>query len=62
MKFLTALALLFIFLKLTGVIAWSWWLVLLPLYFGAAVFLGMVVLSILGGTTHYMVKRLLRKK
>lgn len=62
MKFLTALALIFITLKLIGVIAWSWWLVLLPLYFGAAVFLGMVVLAILGGTTHYMVKRLLRKK
>lgn len=62
MKFLTALALIFITLKLIGVIAWSWWLVLLPLYFGAAVFLGMVVLAILGGTMHYMVKRLLRKK
>ena len=62
MKFLTALALIFITLKLIGVIAWSWCLVLLPLYFGAAVFLGMVVLAILGGTTHYMVKRLLRKK
>lgn len=32
MPFLPALAILFIALKLTGVIAWSWWLVLLPLY------------------------------
>lgn len=31
-SFLPALALLFIALKLTNVIAWSWWLVLLPLY------------------------------
>lgn len=28
------LGILFIALKLTGFIAWSWWLVLLPLYFG----------------------------
>jgi uncharacterized BrkB/YihY/UPF0761 family membrane protein len=32
MGFLPALTLLFIALKLTNVIAWSWWLVLLPLY------------------------------
>lgn len=30
--FLPMLAILFITLKLTHVIAWSWWLVLLPLY------------------------------
>lgn len=30
--FLALLALLFIGLKLTGVITWTWWLVLLPLY------------------------------
>lgn len=30
--FLPPLALLFIALKLTGYITWSWWLVLLPLY------------------------------
>ena len=32
--FLTLLGLLFIALKLTGVITWSWWLVTLPLWFG----------------------------
>lgn len=62
MKFLTVLALIFITLKLIGVIAWSWWLVLLPLYGGAAIVLGLIVLAILGGTTHGIVKRLLRKK
>lgn len=31
-SFLGALALLFIGLKLGGVIDWSWWLVLLPIY------------------------------
>ena len=35
--FLCALALVFIVLKLCGVIAWSWWLVLLPLWFGFAI-------------------------
>jgi hypothetical protein len=30
--FLALLGLLFIGLKLTGFIAWSWWLILLPLY------------------------------
>ena len=32
MGFTEALLLAFIILKLTGVIAWSWWLVLAPLY------------------------------
>lgn len=62
MKFLTALALLFIALKLTDVIAWSWWLVLLPLYGGAAIVLGLIVLAVLGGATHGIAKRMLRKK
>ena len=31
-SFLGLLGILFIGLKLTGYIAWSWWLVLLPLY------------------------------
>ena len=30
--FLMLLGLLFIALKLTGFIAWSWWLILLPIY------------------------------
>lgn len=32
--FLGLLTLIFITLKLTEVVAWSWWLVLLPLYGG----------------------------
>lgn len=42
-KLLTLLTVLFIALKLTGVITWSWWLVLLPFYgpiVAAALFLG----------------------
>ena len=38
------LGVLFVGLKLTGHIDWSWWLVLLPFYAGLAVALGFVVL------------------
>ena len=50
--FFSILGLIFITLKLTGVITWSWWLVLLPLYLGvailAAIFLGGLALMALG--------------
>lgn len=46
--FLGLLALVFITLKLCGVIAWSWWLVLLPLYFGVAIFLFFFLMAIIG--------------
>lgn len=36
MSFFGLLTILFIGLKLTNYIAWSWWLVLLPLYGGFA--------------------------
>ena len=36
--FLTLLGLLFITLKLCGVVDWSWWLVLLPFYGGFVFF------------------------
>ncbi|QEQ94889.1 hypothetical protein pEaSNUABM56_00090 [Erwinia phage pEa_SNUABM_56] len=39
MKFFGWLALAFIVLKLCGVITWSWWLVLLPLYWVVALIL-----------------------
>lgn len=42
--FLGLLTLLFIALKLTGVIAWSWALVLLPLYGGLALIFVLFVL------------------
>jgi len=45
--FLPLLAILFIGLKLAEVIAWSWWLVLLPLYGGLAIGLGLVGIYIL---------------
>lgn len=40
MTFLALLALIFITLKLTGVLVWSWWLVLLPIYGPLAFFVG----------------------
>lgn len=43
--FFGLLAIVFIALKLTGVIDWSWWLVLLPAYGGLALFLIVVVIS-----------------
>lgn len=39
------LGLLFIALKLTGYIDWSWWLVLLPIYGGMALFVSLIALS-----------------
>lgn len=41
--FFSILALIFITLKLTHVITWSWWLVLAPLWGPIAVLLGIVV-------------------
>lgn len=44
-SFLGLLGLLFIALKLTDVIDWSWWLVLLPIY-GGIVFLGVILVFV----------------
>lgn len=43
LPWLPFLGLLFIGLKLCGVIGWSWWLVTLPFWVGAALLLGLVV-------------------
>ena len=42
--FLGLLTILFIGLKLTGYITWSWWWVLSPLWIGFAVAMGIVVI------------------
>jgi hypothetical protein len=44
--FLGALAIAFIVLKLTGVIAWSWWWVLAPLWIPWAIFI--VIFAVVG--------------
>lgn len=41
--FLELLAVAFIVLKLCGVIAWSWWWVLSPLWIGAILFVILVI-------------------
>jgi hypothetical protein len=41
------LAVLFIGLKLTGVIAWSWWWVLSPLWLPLALMLGIFVVGLI---------------
>lgn len=48
-KFSSVLGIVFIVLKLTGVIAWSWWLVLLPFYWTLAIIVFVVaVLALVG--------------
>lgn len=44
--FFGLLAIVFITLKLTGYIAWSWWWVLSPLWIPAAVFLSIAAIAI----------------
>jgi len=44
--FLPLLTLMFIYLKLTGVILWSWWWVLAPIWVPAAI--ALVVIGIIG--------------
>jgi hypothetical protein len=44
--FFGLLAILFIALKLFGVINWSWWLVLAPLYVGPALLLLAIVIIV----------------
>lgn len=52
--FLPLLTLIFITLKLTGYITWSWWLVLLPLL----VQVGLVVVAlIILGVCYYIAKK-----
>ena len=46
--FFGLLAIVFITLKLTGVIAWSWWWVLSPLWIPLALVLSVVLLMFVG--------------
>lgn len=51
--FLGLLTLIFITLKLTGVIAWSWWWVLAPLWIPVAVFFG--ILAVWGAVVLFLI-------
>lgn len=55
MKFLPLLAILFIALKLIGIIAWSWWWVLLPIY-GMPILLLVIFLLTMFGIAGYEAK------
>jgi hypothetical protein len=44
MKLLGLLTIVFITLKLTKVIAWSWWLVLMPVWVGWPICFGLLML------------------
>ena len=46
MSLMGGLGVVFIVLKLTGVVAWSWWLVLLPLYSGFVLCLCLILLGV----------------
>lgn len=49
MNLFTALFLVFLVLKLIGTIAWSWWLVTLPLWGAFAFFGSMAIIAALSG-------------
>ena len=44
-SFMGLLAILFIGLKLAGYITWSWWIVTLPLWCGAALIISLFVIA-----------------
>lgn len=55
--FCEVLGIVFIVLKLVGVIDWSWWLVLLPIYAPLAIFLLGAVIVFIFATIKYFIKR-----
>lgn len=58
MGFAEILTILFIALKLFGVITWSWWLVLLPEIIAAAFYVIVLICSLVGvGATTKAVKK-----
>lgn len=57
-SFLGALGVAFIVLKLTKVIAWSWWLVLLPIYGGLVlVLLALLVFVLIGAAASFLLRK-----
>ena len=62
MGFCEILTVIFILLKVFGVITWSWWLVFLPEIIAVALYVIMIILALLGvGKTHKHVKREFKK-
>ncbi|MDV3793347.1 hypothetical protein CMU23_01530 [Elizabethkingia anophelis] len=55
---LGVLTIVFIVLKLTKVIAWSWWWVLAPSWIPVALFIGFaIIMLIIGGVTYLATKK-----
>ena len=52
----TILTIIFVVLKLTDVIDWSWWWVFAPLWISAAVSIVVLMLVFLGFVIYYIVK------
>jgi hypothetical protein len=60
---LSVLGIIFVVLKLVGVIDWSWWLVLLPFYGGFVLFLAAAVIVLLvGAIVKFSGSRTVRKR
>lgn len=55
--FLALLGVLFIGLKLTHQIDWSWWYVTLPIWGGAAFGLALLILTVLGAFAVALIKK-----
>lgn len=63
MRLSTTLFVIFLVLKLTGVITWSWWLVTMPLWIGFAILgVSLIGLILVGGVVTINGKVLTRKK
>jgi hypothetical protein len=59
--FFGMLGLIFITLKLTGYIAWSWWWVLLPIYFPALIFIVvLVIVTVVAALAQYKQNKIFR--
>ncbi len=62
MSLAVVLFVVFLVLKLVGVIAWSWWLVTLPLWIGLALTLAIYVLGLIGVGVFAAISRAIRPR
>jgi len=58
----TLLGVLFVALKLTGHITWSWWWVTLPFWGGLGLVLAIIIIGIIGIVLYHGLKALFRRK